>query len=207
MEPAPDLAQIIQRLKEVELDPWGPDGVRYVAMLFWNHQGYRALLNTLHRESWPRWNKTSGPYWDLFWAGCYRYQPSDFYGDNAMPLIDDEPPVYWSEQKSGELISDIESRQNRWRFAGPIELVVVGARRTGGEFEFEWESLRSLRLPADRLGTAIADYTESHIASDPDVLGELPTPGSFTDDLPPSAVLTAMAKLGPNLLRWLGVGR
>lgn len=41
--PAPDLDNINHRLAHVDLEQWGPDGVRYVCILFWNELGYRML--------------------------------------------------------------------------------------------------------------------------------------------------------------------
>lgn len=49
MLPAPDLREIVSRLEHVRLDPWGPDGVRYVCALFWDYHGYRHLTNQIDR--------------------------------------------------------------------------------------------------------------------------------------------------------------
>src|ERR1700677_4530173 len=71
---APNLDVILWRLRHVPHSPWGPDGVRYVSILFWDEQGYRALYNGVDDAAWKRWSVTSGETWDLFLAGCYQYQ-------------------------------------------------------------------------------------------------------------------------------------
>ncbi|MGH3799130.1 MAG: hypothetical protein ACRDTD_03175 [Pseudonocardiaceae bacterium] len=45
MLPAPELDSIQQRLTRIDLDQWGPDGLRYVCILFWNELGYRMLAH------------------------------------------------------------------------------------------------------------------------------------------------------------------
>lgn len=207
VEPAPDLEVIVERLKRVQLDPWGPDGVRYVSILFMDDQGYRALRNALVETTWPRWDETSGEFWDLFWAGCYRWRRATAYGDRALRLTDDNSPVYWSPAKSAHLISEVQANDPRdkpWKFHGPLEFVVFGARRAGNEIDIDWRSMRSTTLRAEELGTVTANYTESHIRPAPDALGPYPAPGDFSDDLPPRKVLAAMARKGPQLLKSLG---
>lgn len=89
---APNLESITDRLKWHPYAEWGPDGVRYVCVLFWNNHGYRILRNMYSARDWERWDISSGEFWDLFLAGCYRYAGPDHYGDIALPLADEEIP-------------------------------------------------------------------------------------------------------------------
>ena len=66
---APTLDDVISRLREVPLDDWGPDGVRYVTILFWNELGFRLLENQYSATESERWYYSSGEFWDLFLAG------------------------------------------------------------------------------------------------------------------------------------------
>lgn len=177
-----------------------------MSLLFWDHQGYRSLRNVLRDDDWDTWHATSGEFWDLFLAGCYQYQGPEFYGSRALPLSGASTPVYWSPEKAEELLRDVEERlDGSWRFNGPLELVVVGARRAEDGGDLDWESLRSMKLGAGCLGTATASYTEAHIQLQADLLGgEFPAPGDFTDDMPPREVVVAMAKKIPVLGRLLG---
>lgn len=177
--------------------------MRYVAILFWDEQGYRALYNGVDDAAWKRWSVTSGQTWDLFLAGCYQYESETFYGDRALPITrarPGAPPVLWSEQQSMALARDIESHAasppgewDRWKFKGPVELVVVGARRDGEDIEIDWLGLRSMPIAVERLATAIASYTTTHSKLDAETLNDVfPAPGDFHDDWPSFEVVRVM---------------
>ncbi|WP_042149399.1 hypothetical protein [Streptomyces lydicamycinicus] len=71
-----------------------------------------------------------------------------------------------------------------WNFSGPLELVVVGARRAGQDVDIDWAGLRFATISANWLSAAVSDYTEAHVHWDQDlVLDQLPSPGDFQDDL------------------------
>ncbi|WP_327740595.1 hypothetical protein OG749_47050 (plasmid) [Streptomyces nojiriensis] len=194
MLPAPDLKEIVSRLESVRLDPWGPDGVRYVCVLFWDNHGYRHLTNQIDWETWQRWHRSSGEFWDLFLAGCYCWGPQDYYGDEGLALTPEEdrdhPPVRWSQRQSDSLARDIASEAHRagappWRFSGPLELVAVGARHAGHDVDIDWASLRFAKMPPNELSMAVSDYTEAHISLDSGLApSPWPSPGDFRDDLP-----------------------
>ncbi|MFD7729113.1 hypothetical protein ACFV6F_01825 [Kitasatospora phosalacinea] len=210
-----DLNQIVHRLTSVELDPWGPDGVRYVCILLWDHQGYRRLGNEIDAATWLRWDTSSGQFWDLFLAGCT-------YGDQRhrenpdLPLgVDgrDEvgPRSHWTYSWSASAAARIaaalaqkaaQAGAPHWKFTGPLELVTVGARRVEGEVVIDWAGLRSAQVTANVLPTAVSDYTEAHVTLDGDVVpDEFPTPGSFEDDLLPELKRDLARKV--SLLRFL----
>jgi len=181
--------------------------VRYVSFLFWDEQGYRALLNVVRDEDWSTWHDSSGDFWDLFLAGCYQYEGPECYGGRARPLSAGSTPVYWSWEKAKELMLDVEERsEGAWRFDGPLELVVVGARRAEDGADIDWQSLRSMSIDPERLGTAAAFYTEAHIRLDAEALrGDFPAPGDFTDDMPARQVVIAMARSAPVVGRIFGL--
>lgn len=193
---APNLEEIVKRLGRVDLEQWGPDDVRYVCILFWDNRGYRYLENTFEVNDWERWSISSGDFWDLFLAGCYMYQPSDFYGSKAQalassPRADYTKYFYWNQEKSDQLAMDVARRANTagtlkpWSFEGPIELVAVGARRSGkGGIDIDWAGLRGIPIRANDLPAAVGSYTEAHITLDADdVPPEFPKPGDFEDDV------------------------
>lgn len=64
MLPAPDLDTIDQRLARIDLEQWGPDGIRYVCILFWNELGHRMLSHHFDVQAWERWSHSSGEFWD-----------------------------------------------------------------------------------------------------------------------------------------------
>ena len=206
---APNLDEILERLRHVPHSPWGPDGVRYVSILFWDEQGYRSLFNGIDDAAWERWNVTSGQTWDLFLAGCYQYQSETYYGDKALSITKGDPPVLWSERQSMALARAVESHAtgslgewDRWTFKGPVELVVVGARRDGGDVEIDWLSLRSMPIAVERLATAIAAYTTAHGKLDAETLKDIfPAPGDFSDDWPPLEVARVMLRIIIKLAR------
>ncbi|MEU0896768.1 hypothetical protein [Streptomyces massasporeus] len=201
----------MNRLKYLRLDPWGPDGVRYVCFLFWDFRGYRHLTNQIDRETWERWHLSSGQFWDLFLAGCYSYGPPNCYGDRALPLTSEgqfgAPPILWSERQTKVLARELsaEARQAgapAWSPSAPLELVTVGARRDGQDVAFDWASLRSAAISANALGAAVSDYTESHIGMDPEIIpDDLPVPGDFEDNLPREIWRDLLKHVG--LLRFL----
>ncbi|MGH3908841.1 MAG: hypothetical protein ACRDTE_32365 [Pseudonocardiaceae bacterium] len=196
MLPAPDLDRIDQRLARIDLDQWGPDGIRYVCILFWNELGHRMLSHQFDVRAWERWSHSSGEFWDLFLAGCYRYGPAHLYGDRAEALAMDAEtcgrvPFRWSRRKSDQLADQVATRARQagtirpWDFSGPIELVAVGARRRQQQIDIDWASLRSATMSAHQISDAVAYYTEAHVLGDPELLPEsLPSPGDFEDDLP-----------------------
>lgn len=196
MLPAPDINSIRQRLMGIDLDQWGPDGLRYVCLLFWDELGYRLLDHKFDVRTWERWSFSSGEFWDLFLAGCYRYGTAHHYGGRAETLATDPEtggrmPFRWSRQKSAELAHEVAKHaryaqtMRPWDFTGPIELVAVGVRRRRQDIDLDWASLRSAKVSADQLSDAIAYYTEVHISGDAALLPEsLPAPGDFEDDLP-----------------------
>lgn len=196
MLPAPDLDHIDRRLANVHLQPWGPDGVRYVCILFWNELGYRMLSHHFDVQAWQRWSDSSGQFWDLFLAGCYQYGPADLYGDHAKTLATgrgllEQVPFRWSRRKSDQLAKQVSTRAREagvmqpWDFSGPLELVAVGARRHREQVEFDWASLRSATISAQELSDAVAYYTEAHVLGDPELIpASLPSPGDFEDGLP-----------------------
>jgi hypothetical protein len=74
------------------------------------------------------------------------YLSETHYGDKALPITKgtERPPVLWSESQSMALARVIESHAigslgewDRWTFRGPVELVVVGARRDGKDVEID----------------------------------------------------------------------
>ncbi|MCX5345882.1 hypothetical protein [Streptomyces atratus] len=206
MIPAPNLREIIKQLEYVRLDPWGPDGVRYVCVLFWDYHGYRYLTNQIDRQTWERWHWSSGQFWDLFLAGCYSYGPRDCYGDRGLPLTPEGPnetPFYWSQFASEDLAREMAQESHHsgippWRFSGPLELVAVGARRNGREVDIDWPGLRSAKVPANALSAAVSDYTEAHVTLDADLVPDsLPSPGDFQDTLP--------SELKDDLLKHIGL--
>ncbi|WP_328863557.1 hypothetical protein [Streptomyces virginiae] len=186
------------------MDPWGPDGVRYVCFLFWDHHGYRHLTNQIAGETWSRWHHSSGEFWDLFLAGCYAYGSDGYYGDRGLPLTPEQeyrsdwrtsgghdyPQMLWSQRQSNKLARELRAEARRAGApardpAGPLELVAVGARRNGDEVDFDWASLRSAAISTSALGAAVSDYTEAHISGDADLVpDDFPVPGSFEDRLP-----------------------
>ncbi|MFJ4585091.1 hypothetical protein [Streptomyces echinatus] len=183
----------MKRLENVRVDPWGPAGVRYVCVLFWDYHGYRHLTNQIDRDTWERWHWSSGQFWDLFLAGCYSYGPRDCYGDTGLPLTPEGPhevPFYWSHFASEDLAREITAEARRaggqpWQFSGPLDLVAVGARRAGREVDIDWPSLRSVKIPTAALGAAVSDYTEAHVSLDAELVPDsLPSPGDFQDTLP-----------------------
>lgn len=189
MLPAPDLESIIERLTWHPHEKWGPDDVRYVCVLFWNDHGYRMLENTYSATDWEKWDISSGDFWDLFLAGCYRYQGPDYYGDRALPLAGGKIPFYWSKRQADLLAKSFHDNSidvltgQPWSFSGPLELVAVGARRYGDEIRFEWSGMRAIQLSDQPLGMIVANYTEAHIADDAEILPPwLPVPGDFKDD-------------------------
>lgn len=194
MLPAPDLGEVLRRLKSLRLDPWGPDGVHYICVLFWDYHGYRYLTNQIDWPTWERWHLSSGQFWDLFLAGCYSFGPSNYYGDRGLPLVSadstDRPPFYWSQRQSDSLAREMGAEARRsgappWTVSGPLELVAIGARRAGREVDIDWPSLRSAKISANALGAAVTDYTEAHINMDPEIVSDdLPVPGDFQDRLP-----------------------
>ena len=108
--------------------------------------------------------------------GCYMYGRPDHYGNTALALAEGRTPFYWSKQKS-DLLAETFSRNSvgttadrPWSFTGPLELVVVGARRYGEEVEFEWPGLRAIQLSDKPLGQVVADYTEAHVQNDAGLL-------------------------------------
>jgi hypothetical protein len=201
---APNLESIAERLKWHPHAEWGPDGVRYVCILFWNDHGYRILRNTYSAKDWERWDMSSGEFWDLFLAGCYIYGRPDHYGNTALALAEGRTPFYWSKQKS-DLLAETFSRNSvgttadrPWSFTGPLELVVVGARRYGEEVEFEWPGLRAIQLSDKPLGQVVADYTEAHVQNDAGLLSPgLPAPGDFQDDVTFRQIFFGVAHLMP----------
>ncbi|MEH0557426.1 hypothetical protein [Streptomyces sp. B21-101] len=195
MIPAPDLRDVVSRLESVRLEPWGPDGVRYICVLFWDHQGYRHLTNKIDWHTWERWHYSSGEFWDLFLAGCYAFGPRDCYGDRGLPLTPDlgsrdNPPFYWSQWQSHSLAREMAHRAGQagappWKFSGPLELVAVGARRAEHDVDIDWASLRFAKISENLLSAAVSDYTEAHVSLDADLVpDEFPSPGDFHDDLP-----------------------
>jgi hypothetical protein len=191
MLPAPNLDSISDRLHNVHLDPWGPDGVRYICILFWDFLGYRFLTNEFDRKKWESWSHSSGEFWDLFLAGCYMYAPEDYYGEIARPLTSGpKPPFYWNPSQSDRLAHEVAAAANHggapaWNFSGPLELVTVGARRDGDDVAIDWASLRFARLSTIGLSDAVSYYTEAHIVLDADIMPKnLPSPGDFEDNLP-----------------------
>jgi hypothetical protein len=194
------LMALRQRLDELRVYPWGPDGTRYMCVLFWDDLGYRILDNTVDAETWSRWSRSSGEFWDLFLAGCYDGASPDLYGTRAQILADGPRPFLWNSEKSAALarhFSDAAMRAGaipQWEFSGPIELVVVAVRK--GE-EPDWASLRAVRIDAVRLGEAVAAYTEAHVSLDPDVLPDfLVAPGDFADDLPREVLRELLRQIG-----------
>jgi len=119
-----------------------------------------------------------------------------------LELAKADQPFYWSRRMSEEL-SQIMSESaihagavvKPWSFTGPLELVTVGARRKGADFEIEWESLRAINVDARQLSEAVSYYTESHVKLDAEILPEhLPAPGDFRDDYPPRELLLDVAR-------------
>jgi hypothetical protein len=205
---APDLDAILSRLRRVPHTPWGPDGVHYVSILFWDEQGNRALYNGVDDAAWERWSVTSGEIWDLFLAGCYQYMCKTYYGDEALQITKgtQAPPVLWSESKSMALARTVESHTagslGEWTFKGPVELVVVGARRNGEDIEIDWPSLRSMPIAVERIATAIAAYTTAHGKLNAETLKDIfPAPGDFHDDWPPLEVARVMLRVIIKLTR------
>lgn len=216
MLPAPDLQSIEQRLARIDLDQWGPDGVRYVCILFWDELGARMLSHQFDVRTWEAWSHSSGEFWDLFLGGCYRYGPPTFYGDYAETLAmdaSDRAPFQWSKLKSEELATQVARRARSarsvrpWDFSGPIDLVAVGARRRQQEVDLDWASLRGATLSAHQMGDVVAYYTEAHISGDAELVPRsLPSPGDFEDDLPQQLLrdLVRRVPLIRKLLRTVG---
>jgi hypothetical protein len=204
MLPAPNLESITDRLKWHPHEEWGPDDVRYVSVLFWDNHGYRILRNRYSANDWERWDLSSGEFWDLFLAGCYRWQKSDYYGEKALLLADARNPFYWNERQALLLAESFRrnsvptTAREPWSFTGPLELVVVGARRCGEEVEFDWPGLRAIRLSDQPLGQIVADYTEVHVQNDPKFLSAgLPAPGDFQDDVALREIFASVMRLIP----------
>lgn len=166
---APDLDVIKHRLRNVHFEPWGPDGVRYVCVLFWDELGFRLLRNHVSADTWDGWHESSGQFWDLFLAGCYRYESAWAYGERALELAKADQPFYWSRRMTeglAQIMSESASNAGAikpWSFTGPLELVTVGARRKDADLEIEWESLRAINVDAIQLTEAVSYYTESHV--------------------------------------------
>src|SRR5262249_41550020 len=124
---APNLESIEERLNWHPYAEWGPDGVRYVCILFWNDHGYRILRNMYSAKDWERWDMSSGEFWDLFLAGCYMYGQPDHYGDRALVLAEGKISFYWSKLQSDLLAetfrrNTIETTARQpWSFNGPLE--------------------------------------------------------------------------------------
>ena len=202
------LETVEARLTKVPLDPWGPDDARYVCLLFWNQLGLRLIRNTAQEADWKNWHASSGDFWDLFLAGaCPIGRPSEgAFGDEVILWDWDSGRLGWSWIATQRLIDQVQAKavgtHGHWQFVGPLELAVVAARRPGKLVDIEWESLRAAPVGAERLGAAVAYYTEAHIRLDPEILqGEFPVPGDFTDDMPPEAVALAMLKHLPVLAK------
>jgi len=205
MLPAPTLESITNRLKGIDYEEGGPDGVRYVCVLFFNYHGYRILYNMYSAKDWGNWSTSSGELWDLFLAGCYQYgRGPEHYGARALPLTEGRTPFYWSSQQT-ELLTQTFRRNSvhttshqSWSFAGPLELVVVGARKCGQEIDFDWPGMRALQLSDQPLGQIVADYTEVHFQNDPELLSPgLPAPGDFHNDVTLRDSFEAVVRLLP----------
>ncbi|MFF4264609.1 hypothetical protein ACFY7Y_03975 [Streptomyces virginiae] len=216
------LNDIVHRLEQVTLSPWGPDGVRYVCVLLWDYQGYRQLNNQIDTASWLRWTNSSGQFWDLFLAGC-TYGDHRDDRDRILPSRDKPLPLglevqaqaaqpsgwtyCWTQAASDRIADEMARKAHevgapRWEFTGPLELVAVGARRDASQVVIDWASLRSVKLSAGALAKAVSDYTEAHVSLDGDLVpGPFPTPGSFHDNLLPELKRDLFRSLG--LLRFL----
>lgn len=123
-------------------------------------------------------------------------------------------PFYWSELQSLELAesfyrSSIDTTAHGpWSFVGPLELVVVGARRYGEDVQFDWPGLRAIQLSDQPLGQVVADYTQVHIQNDPGLLSPgLPSPGDFEDDVALREIFAGVARLIPFIGRAFHVYR
>lgn len=193
---APTLENITDRLCEIDLKEWGPDDVRYVCVLFWNHLGYRQLKNAFEVRDWVRWALSSGNFWDLFLSGCHMYDPDLPYGSESIALASYAEPGYteyffWNQEQSDLLAEEVARRAaeagslKTWSFCGPIELVAVGARRSSdGEIDIDWAGLRGGPIEVNDLPVAISSYTEAHVTLDSDdVPPAFPQPGDFEDDV------------------------
>jgi hypothetical protein len=201
---APSLESIIERLTWIPYKEWGPDGVRYVCVLFWNDHGYRMLENTYSARDWEKWDMSSGDFWDLFLAGCYGYGKHDYYGDMALPLAGGSTPFYWNREQAQLLAKTFHDNSvdvragGRWSFSGPLELVAVGARRYGDEIKFEWPGMRAIQLSDEPIGPIVANYTEAHVMNDAEVLPSwLPVPGDFKEDVTFREIFYSVAHLLP----------
>ena len=215
------VTQVRERLLNIELDPWGPEGVRYVCFLIWDSAGFRHLANTFGVDDWERWDASSGSFWDLFLAGCSGDPHAE--SDTAIPAEDWRPlaagdarSFFWSERAARSLaqqITAIHSREAKdgsapWKFTGPIELVAVGARsirrretdKSGRTIEtrtveFDWGSLRSAIVEPHQLPDAVTHYTQSHVDLDVAALtGGLPTPGAFDKPALDPAIKSAISR-------------
>ncbi|GAA5094696.1 hypothetical protein [Nocardia iowensis] len=218
MDEAESLDDISERLRQIRFEPWGPDGVRYLCILFWNELGYRMLYNRFNSRAWTQWSKSSGDFWDLHLAGCHGYKDEPPNGrrssrgeTQSLPLATGwtkRRAIYWNYDSAMRFADEVASVASRagvtpgWRFEGPIELVVIGARRphsTGIPFdsppaagctieyahELDWASMRTKQFTAAELPDAVSYYTEAHVLHDADVIPDnLPKPGDFVDSLP-----------------------
>lgn len=220
VESVVDFTDIQRRLLNVDLDPWGPDGVRYVCVLLWDSVGYRHLANSFGVDAWLRWDASSGEFWDLFLAGCRAAPHTDTTatGDWRPLAVGDARSFLWSERAAHGLARQIAARHRSargeahddsgpWEFTGPLELVAVGARRIrtrrasdpAGVYaetvEIDWGSLRSAAIEPRELSDAVSHYTQAHVDLDAAVIADpLPVPGSFTDPLKDPATRSALAR-------------
>jgi len=217
------VAHVVERLLNIELDPWGPEGIRYACFLIWDSAGFRHLANAFGADDWERWDASSGEFWDLYLAGCSGDPHRD--GDTAKPPNDWRPlsagearSFFWSGHAARSLAEEIATKHAiacrhsddnsmPWTFTGPIELVAVGVRRSrqsdidtaGGVFEtrrieFDWGSLRSALVEPQILPDAVTHYTQSHVDLDSAALaGGLPTPGAFEKASMDPAVKSALS--------------
>ena len=139
------VAHVVERLLNIELDPWGPEGIRYACFLIWDSAGFRHLANAFGADDWERWDASSGEFWDLYLAGCSGDPHRD--GDTAKPPNDWRPlsagearSFFWSGHAARSLAEEIATKHAiacrhsddnsmPWTFTGPIELVAVLSRR------------------------------------------------------------------------------
>ena len=163
--------------------------MRWVAVLFWNLEGYRQLRTVINAAKWHSWSSMSGHLWDIFFAGCEQYVPDS----NALKLTDDDPPVRWNEQRSIDLALEISQMSeaaanlhpgiDKWTFSGPLEMVLVGARRdTDGEVVIDWKTTRAMKLDATDLDAAVSHYTTRHERLDDPEATRFTAPGDCDDD-------------------------